>query len=350
MEAAPGERPHRRGRARAALSAGVAMYPTQGPHDMRRLAHLAEQLGYANLWFGDSQNIWREAYVTMSAAAVGTERVTIGAGVSNVVTRHASVSASAWATLYELTGGRVAAGFGTGFTSVRTMGLGPSRLADLEAEIRDLRALWAGHTASHSTSGADYRLSYLDRPLEVPIYVAASGPRLLRLAGRIADGVIMLVGTDPTAVTAAVGHVAAGAAESGRGVEDLHLVLWCAASIDDDGGHARALVRPHVAGTVMQALQVDLPADELADVERIRRAYDYYDHMVVGSPHARLVSDALVDRFSLSGTPQECRARIEALIPTGIGQVSIIPFVGPDEDRSLMLEAFASAVPELLEP
>lgn len=329
---------------RRSISAGLALFPTQGASEMRRLAHLAEDLGYANLWFGDSQNIWREAHVTMGAAAVGTERIIVGAGVSNVATRHPSVLASAWATLHELTDGRVAAGFGRGFTSVRTMGLEPTPLVDLEAAVGDLRRLWRGEAVVEASSASHYRLSYVEQPLDIPIYLAASGPRLLALAGRIADGVIILVGTDPGAVRTAVGHVAAGASEAGRSLDDVHVVLWCSASIHADGAYARDLVRPQVASTVMQTVQVHLPPEELADVERIRGAYDYYDHNVVGSAHARLVTDALTDRFSLAGTPDECRSRLDTLSTTGIDQVSIVPFVPPGQNRSEVLHAFASVL------
>lgn len=324
------------------MSLGVALYPTQPAQDLRRLTHLADRLGFANAWFGDSQNIWRDAYVTMGASAVDTQHIIIGSGVTNAVTRHVSVLASAWVTLAELTGGRVAAGFGTGFTSVRTLGLGPSRLADLEKAIDDVRALWAGGSVTHAESGADFLLSYVTEPVHIPIYIAASGPRLLHMAGRIGDGVILLVGTHPDTVGAALDVVAAGAADSGRRLEDLHTVLWCPAAIADHGTAARDLVRPHVAGTVMQALRFDLPAEDIATVASIRETYDYYQHMVPGSPHSRLVTDSLLDRFAVAGTPQECRERLDAVAATGIRQVSIIPFVAAGHDRSAVLEGFAA--------
>jgi 5,10-methylenetetrahydromethanopterin reductase len=224
------------------------------------------------------------------------------------------------------------------------MGLEPTPLVDLEAAVSDLRTLWRGEAVVNAASGSPYRLSYLDHPLKIPVYLAASGPRLLALAGRIADGVIILVGTDVGAVRTAVGHVATGAKEVGRSLNDVHVVLWCSASIHADGSYARDLVRPQVASTIMQTKHSHLPPEEAADVERVRRAYDYYDHNVVGSSHARLVTDALADRFSLAGTPDECRSRLRMLSTTGINQVSIVPFVPPGEDRSEVLHAFASVM------
>lgn len=330
-----------------ALSLGLALYPTQPPQDLRRLTHLADRLGFANAWFGDSQNIWRDAYVTMGAAALDTREIVVGSGVTNAVTRHVSVLASAWVTLHELTEGRVAAGIGAGFTSVRTLGLGPTRLADLAQAVDDLRTLWAGGSITHAESGADVSLSYLTAPVHIPVYIAASGPRLLHMAGRIGDGVILLVGTHPATVRAALDLVAAGAAESGRRLEDLHTVLWCPAAIGDDGAAARDLVRPHVASTVMQALRFDLPAEDMATVDTIRDAYDFYQHMVPGSRHSRLVTESLLDRFAVAGTPQDCRERLDAIATTGIRQVSVIPFVAPGDDRSTVVEGFAAIHPRM---
>ena len=88
------------------LSKGVGLFPTEPVGKLRHYTLLAEELGYDNVWFGDSQNIWREASITMGAAAVGTERVVFGTGVTNAVTRHRSLLASTWATLWEYTGGR----------------------------------------------------------------------------------------------------------------------------------------------------------------------------------------------------------------------------------------------------
>lgn len=167
------------------------------------------------------------------------------------------------------------------------------------------------------------------------------------MAGRVADGVILLVGAEPDTVRKAMDVVAAGAAEGGRRLQDLHTVLWCPAAINDDGTAARDLVRPHVASTVTQALRFGLPPEDVATVEAIRHAYDYYEHMVPGSPHARLVTDSLLQRFAVAGTPRECYERLAAIAETGIAQVSIIPFAAPGDDRSTVLEGFAAIHPNI---
>src|SRR5882757_7041821 len=114
------------------VSKGVGLFPTEPVEQIRENVRLAEELGYEHAWIGDSQNIWRESSVTMGAAAVGTSRIVLGTGVTNAVTRHRSLLASTWATLHELTEGRAALGIGTGDSSLRTMGLSPLKLAELE--------------------------------------------------------------------------------------------------------------------------------------------------------------------------------------------------------------------------
>lgn len=315
---------------------GLALYPNRPPLEMARLAHLAEDLGYRNLWFGDSQGIWREVYVTMAAAAVDTSRIVLGTGVTNGVTRHRAVLASAWATLHELTGGRVAAGLGVGDSALRTAGLSPMKVAELEHLLGDLRGLWRAEEVVEPGGGAACRLGYLAGPLPIPVYVAASGPRLLELAGRLADGVILLVGTDPQAVRRALATVAEGAARAGRRLADIDVVLWAPVAVADDPEEARDRVRAHVARTVLRPVGAELSDDEQHAVDRIRATYDYEAHMVPGSAHARLVPATLVDRFALAGDAAGCRSRLDALSDAGVDQVAMVPFAGDDRPEDLL--------------
>lgn len=326
------------------VSMGVGLFPTESPTRMVELTHLAEELGYDNVWFGDSQNIWREAYVNMGAAAVGTKRLVFGTGVTNGVTRHPSVLASTWATLHELTDGRAILGIGTGDSSLRTMGLKPMKLAELEEYLETIRALFRGEDAKEPATGEPFRLNYLSDPIDVPIYIAASAPRILELTGRIADGCVMLVGTDPNFIAGGLERIAAGARAAGRDPSDVRIVLWTPTAIDEDGTRARDLVRAHVSRVVIRPLPFEMPSEDMEAVERIRDTYDYYHHMDTEASHADLVPDSLVDRFALAGTPEECRERVEQLAKLGIDQIAIIPFTPPGGDRGRTMKHFADIV------
>ena len=126
------------------MNYGVGLFPTEPLPKMIRLAKLSERLGFSHIWVGDSHLIWREAYVNMAATALNTRKVKIGTGVTNPLTRHPSVLASAYATLEELSPRRFIVGIGLGDSSVETMGLKPARLAYFEKTIAQMRALLAG--------------------------------------------------------------------------------------------------------------------------------------------------------------------------------------------------------------
>lgn len=329
------------------IEMGVGLFPTESPARIRELTHLAEELDYASVWFGDSQNIWREAYVNMAAASVGTERVVLGTGVSQAVTRHLSVLASMWATMHELTGGRVACGIGTGDSSLRTMGLNPVKLAELEETVDQLRRLFAGKDVAEATSDAPYRLNYVDNPRDIPIYIAASAPKITELTGRIADGVILLVGTDKRFVTAGLERLEAGAKASGRTLDDLHIVLWTPTAIHEDPAVARDLVRAHVARVIIRPLPADLPADKMDQITRLRDSYDYYHHLDTAAGHADLVPDDLIPHFALAGTPEECAGTVAKLAALPIDQIAIVPFTQPSGDRGDTMRQFAQIVANL---
>jgi 5,10-methylenetetrahydromethanopterin reductase len=322
------------------MKRGVGLFPTADIGTMRELTRQSEDLGYSNVWYGDSPNIWREGYVTMGACAVGTERIIIGTGVTNPVTRHPSVMASTWATLAEWLPGRVALGIGVGDSALETMGRKPTTLAKLEQWVANFRKLQAGQEATEEQSGKPFHLAY-PVPGNVPVYIGASAPKILKLAGRIADGVIMLVGTDPIFIEAGLRTIEEGARESGRSLADIDVVLWTPTSILDDRSAAREVVKAHVARIVIRPLPADLPAEQMEQVLRIRQAYNYYEHMVNVAGHGSQVPDSLVNHFALAGTPEECAQQLRGISQTGVNQVAIVPFVTPGDSRARVIDAFA---------
>lgn len=326
---------------RILVTKGVGLFPTEPVTSLRNYTLLAEELGYEHVWFGDSQNIWREASITMGAAATGTSRVILGAGVTNPVTRHLSVLASSWATLNEYSGGRVALGIGTGDSSLRTMGMKPVKLAELEDAIASLRELFNAKSVTETSSGANYRLNYLEQPARIPIYIGASAPRILQLAGRIADGVILLVGTARELIDVALRTIEKGARSAGRTLSDLHIVLWTPTAIDADPIAARNLTRSHVARVAIRPLPASIAPDLSQAIDRIRNEYNYYEHMSTSARHAELIPDELVDLFALAGTPDQCAARIAEISKLGVDEIATVPYARPGESRERTMRVFA---------
>src|SRR5262249_53210315 len=193
-----------------------------------RQVKLAESLGFDTAWITDSHLVCRELWVTLTACALGTSKIRLGPGVTVPHTRHFSVTASAIATLHDLAGDRLVLGIGTGGSSGESMGLSrqrAGRTATLEAMVHGIRSLVDKGPARFET-GVEGRLAWLAEPRPVPIYVAGSGPKMLRAAGRLGDGVIMYAGTAPEILRARLGHVAEGARERGRQPARLDVVLW----------------------------------------------------------------------------------------------------------------------------
>ncbi|MGH7846349.1 MAG: LLM class flavin-dependent oxidoreductase [Candidatus Binatia bacterium] len=289
------------------LSFGVGLFPTEPLSKMIQLAKLSEDLGFSHIWVGDSHLIWREAYVNMAAAALNTSKVKLGTGVTNPVTRHPSVVASAYATLEELAPGRFIVGIGLGDSSVETMGMKPARLGFFAQTIKDMRELLAGKEVALETGKIHLKHSTKTR---VPIYIAASGPKMLELAGRIADGVIILVGIADDYIRQALERIRAGAHSAGRDFKEIDLVLWvpCAAS---DKLPAREAVKAHVARAVAHPLPFVLDEKEKRVLDEIRKAYNYYQHMERQASQAQVIPDWLVDKFAIAGTAKECRAQVQ---------------------------------------
>jgi 5,10-methylenetetrahydromethanopterin reductase len=322
------------------LGFGVGLFPTEPLPAMVELARLAETLGYGHVWIGDSHVIWREAYVTLGATAAATGRVVLGTSVTNLVTRDPAVVASAFATLHEAWPGRVILGAGLGDSAVETMGRKPSRLAAFEADLRRVRSLLAGDEVPAGTG--TMRLKHAAGA--VPIYVAGSGPRILELAGRVADGVILLVGIQPDRVRRALDVVRAGARAAGRDPGALDLVLWVPCALSGDEAEARLAVKAHVARAVNRPLPFELEDAERRVVAEIGAAYDYAQHMDRASAQARVVPDWLVDRFAIAGGPAACRAALDGLRDTGIRQLAIVPYGPGPGGRAATMRAFAAAV------
>lgn len=295
-----------------------------------RQVRLAESLGFETAWITDSHLVCRELWVTLAACALATSRIRLGPGVTVPHTRHFSVTASAIATLDEIAPGRIVLGIGTGGSSAETMGLsvrGAARIATLEAMTTTIRRLLARDTARFET-GIEGRIAWLDRERPVPIYVAGSGPRMLRAAGRLGDGVIVYAGTAPEVLRSGLACVDEGAREQGKRAADLDVALWTPTAVGRDRARARDHVRGRVASAMRHPLPVTLGPEDEAAVRRLRDAYDSYQHATAASRHRELVPDRFVDLMALAGTPDEVVEQVRRLrqVP-GVSRVIILPQV-----------------------
>src|SRR6266478_8189475 len=208
--------------------------------DVRR----AEQLGWDAALQPDSQLRRRDTYVLLAAAARVTERIALGPLLANPVNRHPTVTASSIATVDELAPGRVLLGWGVGDTAVRLAGLRPARVKELEASTRLMRALLDGEAVDVGAA----RPARLPHHRPVPIWIAAGGPRTLRMAGGVADGVFIRVGTHPANIATAVNAIRAGARDAGRDPASVRLGAVFHTVLVDEPGSALIMAKSMAAG------------------------------------------------------------------------------------------------------
>jgi 5,10-methylenetetrahydromethanopterin reductase len=277
-------------------------------------------MGFDSVWVIDSQLLCREVTITLAAILMATKQIQAATGVTQPVTRHASVMASAMATLSELSGGRAVMGIGTGFSSLRTIGLPQAKIADVEAYVATVRSLSRGETVKFADTEAS--LSWLEAPAPVPIVIAATGPRMIRTAGRIADGVILHHGVSPDLIARALGWLDGAVTE---------VSCWTPYSLGDDPAEARDRIRGRVAGALMNAKPDWFTGPEREAVEHLQSRYDVSDHAASAAGHAAIVPDSLVDRYAIAGIASEVRDQLRRLLDTqGVDRVILNPQIaGP---------------------
>src|SRR5216117_3395469 len=215
------------------LSFGVTFMLDPPPSRVVELAKLAEDNGFDYVWAWDSHVLWQDVYPVFTLIATNTERIRIGPCVTNPATRDPTVTASALATLNEISGGRMDCGIGRGDSARRVIGKAPVTMDRLEQSIRLIRDLAAGREVDYE--GTKTQLTWATGDL--PIWVAAYGPKALRLAGRVGDGVILQL-ADPYLIEWFLRYVREGAEEAGRRFEDVKVMAAAPAYVTDDLAHA----------------------------------------------------------------------------------------------------------------
>jgi probable F420-dependent oxidoreductase len=297
------------------------------------LTRQAESAGFSYAWIFDSHVIWKEPFPLLTLMAANTQRMKLGTCVTNPAVRDVTVSASLFATLNLASGGRMQLGIGRGDSSRRVLGKKPTTLENLEDFVRTFRALNAGQTVDLDGVATHFPWTNGTTP---PVWVAGYGPKALRTAGRIGDGVILQF-ADPDLIEWCLGFVREGAKEAGRDFSKIEVMAAAPVWASDDLQTARervrwfpALVSNHVMDLISKYKPEELPPALTAFVKN-RGAYDYHHHCEVGSDNASFVTDEVVDRFCLVGPIQRHREKLARLRQAGVTQFNIYLMCGEEE-------------------
>jgi probable F420-dependent oxidoreductase len=314
------------------LSFGVCFAPDPPPGRWAELAQLAERSGFETAWLFDSHVLWQDVYPVFTLIAAATSRIKIGPCVTNPATRDPTVTASAMATLNQISGGRMVLGMGRGDSAQRVLGRKPVSVERMEQDCRLIRDLAAGREAT--VDGVAVRIKWAQGRL--PIYVAGYGPKALHAAGRVADGVIIQL-ADPAIVAWCLRWVREGAEEAGRDFASIRVQVAAPSFVSEDLRQAReqvrwfpALVSNHVVDLLKRYDPGDLPP-ALTDFIKARDHYDYQDHVKRGAAHTAFVPDEVVDRFCVIGTVEDCSVRLRELAALGVHEFNIYLMVDNPE-------------------
>jgi len=316
------------------LEFAFTLKPDMKPERIVSLARQAEAAGFNYGWIFDSHILWQEPYPLLTLIAANTRKLRLGTCVTNPVVRDPTVTASLLGTLNRISGGRMDCGIGRGDSSRRVMGKKPTTLDNLEYAVKVMRDLNSGKQITYDDHAI--QMTWADAGIP-PIWVAGYGPKALRCAGRIGDGVILQF-ADPHLIKWCLGFVKQGAEEAGRDFSKIRVMSATAVWVSNDKNLGRervrwfpALVSNHVVDLVSRYRPDELPPELTAYISD-RKGYNYLHHAEVGSSNAQFVTDDVVDRFCLVGDASAHIEKLRELQALGVTQFNIYLMCGDEEE------------------
>jgi 5,10-methylenetetrahydromethanopterin reductase len=338
------------------------------PRHALEAARRAEAARWDGMLVVDSQNLAPDAYVALTLAATGTTRLGLGTGVTNSFTRHPAVTASAALAVQQVSGGRMALGIGRGDSALAHVGRAPATFASFSRYVRVLQRYLRGEAvpfaelpAADGLAPPVASLELLDHPADsrirwfdpaapkVPLEVAATGPKVIRLAGEVADRVMFTLGAVPERIAWGIGLAREAAASAGRPPETLRFGAYVNLACHPDRATARDLVRGGLTTfarfSVMHGT-VSGPVDprDRSTLDTLHDRYDMRAHTRADSAQAAVLDDDFVDRYAVAGPPEHCIVRLRELVALGLDKVVVSgPTAGTDRNAARAAMALLDA-------
>ncbi|MEM6824225.1 MAG: TIGR03842 family LLM class F420-dependent oxidoreductase [Pseudomonadota bacterium] len=303
----------------------------------RRLVKQAEDAGFTHCWFYDSHILWRESYPAMAMCMEHTETMRFGPCVTNPNTREWSAAASLFGSLARQSNGRFDIGVGRGDSAVRVMGRKPALLKKMEEFIDVVKGLVRGEERQYGDVPNPIQFTW-STGYELPVWVAAYGPKALDSAGRMGDGLILQI-AEPTICKWLADQAKAAGEANGRDMSGYR-VMSAAPAFFGSPEECReatrwfpAMVGNHVADIVEKygTEREDIPASLTAYIKD-RKGYDYAKHGQSDNAYLDFITDDIIDSFSVLGTPAQHIAKIGELRDAGVTQFNIYLDNGDEEN------------------
>lgn len=332
------------------------MLTNSSPTRAAAAAQRAEQAGWDGILVVDSQNLSGDSYVALTAMALATERIGIGTGVTNPVTRHPAITASAIASVQRLSGGRAVLGIGRGDSALAHLGKAPARVKTLASYLQALQGYLRGEEVPFSaldfseqvapdveTLGlADTpdasQLKWLnDRDIKVPVEVASTGPRVIETAARLADRVMLALGADTERLRWGIETARQVAAKQGR---EVAIGAYLNVACHEDIQIARSLVQGGLTTFARFSVMHGTVRGTVSEQQRqvltaLHDRYDMNEHTRADSKQAAVLTPEFIEQYAIVGTPEQCIARLREIGSLGIDKVTVIgPTAGVDREAA----------------
>ena len=317
-----------------AMKIDLRVPPCKPATETAKFIKECEEAGFAGVGLLDSQLLERDVFVSMAVAIQATSKIRIASAVTNPVTRHVSVLASAIKSVAELAPGRTEFWIGRGYSSVQTIGIKPASVKQMRESVLTLKRLLAGEEVNFD--GAISRMRHGDADVP-PIYISATGPRAIEVAGEVADGALLQIGLHPKAVELARQHLEVGAKRAGRNPDDVELILTATTIIHDDQQEAREMARPLCVQRLMEeyhAKWLRATDMEIGELNIPKELWDLYPDVVHAEDWEKakrlcafLPNDMLADlcdTIGFIGTPEHCAKQIRKVEQAGIDHLYLM--------------------------
>jgi 5,10-methylenetetrahydromethanopterin reductase len=321
---------------RPAEGRGLEMWATGGgyPGTVEEIARRIEMEGFDGLSFGDTQCLNADPFVRLGMAAGCTDRLKLGVGVTNPLTRHPAVTACAIATVHVESGGRAVLGIGRGDSAVGQLGMRAATVDQLERYLARLQGYLSG--AAVDIDGHESTLQWLHQHSlpKVPIDVAATGPAVVAVGARLAERLTFNVGANPTRLGRMIDLARQVRAAAANPPDELAFGAYVNVVPHHDRRVAYDLVKGVLAVYARFSAMPGHPADLLdpedaAIIKALGAQYDESRHAQSRASHTGVLDEDFIERFGVVGPPEPCVEKLASLVALGLDHLVL---VGPSRD------------------
>ena len=296
---------------------GLNRFDARSPQKYAASVARGEALGFDYAFIPSSPLLIQDPYVCLSLAAMQTDRIRLGPLLENPIVRHPAVIAGSMATLERLAPGRGFLGLGVGDTAVRTVGLPPAKVATLERATNTIVRLLDGESMNPEDPSG-HRLRHPARP---EVWICAGGPRTLRMAGRVADGVFIRCGTHRANLENALENIRGGAIEAGRDPDAVKIGAIFHTVLSEDPQEVASIGRSAAAGYYEYTpvlLERTGQTWDGPDVEELKKKiwqdFHHTPDLMAAGKLVDFLPDACVDDFSLNGSPGDIVNQLQRVL------------------------------------